>query len=90
MVNNKKVGTTYNSERERKYHEEILPKLSAGVKELGLEERSNFALVNAGIYTIKDLRRVLESGEHIRYLDREDEKYIIRCLQIVLPQKETQ
>ncbi|MBQ8042720.1 MAG: hypothetical protein IJ272_01035 [Clostridia bacterium] len=90
MAENKKAETTYRSERERKYYEEVLPKLSAGIKQLGLEMRSNTVLANAGICTIKDLRRVLETGEHIRYLDRQEEEYIIRCLQIKVPKKEAQ
>ena len=80
--------TTYASERERKYYEEILPKLSAGIKQMNLDMRSNFVLVNAGIYTVKDLRKILEAGEHIQMLDKEEEEYICRCLQIQLPKKD--
>ena len=80
--------TNYQSERERKYHEEILPKLSAGIKEMNLNMRSHFVLVNAGIHTVKDLRNTLEVGKHIHMLDKDEEEYICRCLQITPREKE--
>lgn len=82
-----KTTTVYKSERERKYYEEVLPKLSAGIKQMNLEMRSNFVLFNSGIYTVKDLRKALENGGHIQMLDREDEEYICKCLQIKRPKK---
>jgi len=82
--------TTYKSERERKYHEEILPKLSAGIKQMNLDVRTHFILVSEELYTVKDLRRVLEAGEHIHMLDKAEEDYICRCLQITKPKKEEQ
>ena len=80
--------TTYKSERERQYYEEVLPKLSAGIKQMNLDMRSHFVLFNSGIYTVKDLRAILESGGHINMLDRHEEEYICRCLQITLPKKD--
>lgn len=88
MTQATKTTTTYASERERKYHEEVLPKLSAGIKQMNLDVRSHFVLYNAGIYTVKALRKVLEEGEHIQMLDKHEEEYICRCLQIVRPKKE--
>lgn len=79
---------TYVSERERKYYEEVLPKLSAGIKQMNLNERSHFVLFNAGLHTVKALREVLEAGEHIQMMDRDEEEYICRCLQIKMPKKD--
>ncbi len=80
--------TTYASERERKYYEEVLPKLSAGIKEMRLDVRSHFVLYNSGIYTVKALRETLEAGEHIHMLDKHEEEHIRKCLQIPLPKKD--
>ena len=77
-----KITTEYKSEREKKYYEEVLPKLSAGIKQMNLDMRSNFVLFNSGIYTVKDLRAALEGDRHIAMLDREEEDYICRCLEI--------
>ena len=88
MTETTKATTTYKSERERKYHEEILPKLSAGIKQMNLDARTHFVLVHAGIYTVKDLRKVLEEGGHIAMIDKDEEEYICRCLQIKMPKKE--
>lgn len=74
------------TERERKYNEEVLSKLSAGIKQMGLEMKTNIILANSGIYTVKDLRRILEAGEHINNLEKKQEEYICRCLQIPMPQ----
>lgn len=82
------VTTKYASERERKYYEEVLPKLSAGIKMMNLEVRSHFTLFNAGLYTVKALREVLEAGQHIPMMDKEEEEYICRCLQINCPKRD--
>ncbi len=82
------TATTYASERERQYHEEVLPKLSAGIKQMNLDARSHFVLYNSGIYTVKALREILEAGKHIQMLDKHEEEYICRCLQITPPKKD--
>ena len=88
MAEIKAETTEYKSERERKYYEEILPKLSAGIKQMNLNMRSHFVLVNSGICTVKALREVLESGQHIRMMDRDEEEYICSCLKIKFPKKD--
>ena len=90
MAESKNETITYKSEREKKYYEEILPKLSAGIKQMNLSMRSHFVLVNGGIYTVKDLRKILEAGEHIQMLDRHEEEYICKCLQIVARKNDEQ
>lgn len=89
MAENKQnTKRQYNSERQREYQEMILPKLSDEIKVLNLSMRSNTVLVNAGIHTIQELRATLERDEHIRYMDRDEEQYIRRCLRIPCPKRE--
>lgn len=61
----------YVSERQRKYYEEVLPKLSSSIQKMNLGMRANTCLVSAGILTLKQLRQAINSDVHIPLLEKE-------------------
>ena len=66
----------YVSERQKKYYEEILPKLPKEIQELNLGMRANTCLVNAGILTLEKLKKAIATDVHIPMLDKETRKTI--------------
>lgn len=55
----------YSSEYEKRYFEEILPKLDQEILKMDLGRRTNCCLVNAKIYTIEKLVEVIKKDIHI-------------------------
>ena len=66
----------YVSERQRKYFEEVLPKLSSDVQKMNLGMRANTCLVSAGILTLEQLRDAMNNNVHIPLLDKEAREII--------------
>lgn len=67
----------YVSERQRRYYEEILPKLSEEIQALDLGMRANTCLVSAGIFTLERFKKAVENEKNIPMLDKETREDII-------------
>ena len=72
----------YVSERQKKYYEEVLPKLSKEIQDLNLGMRANTCLVSAGLLTPAKLKKAIENNVHIPMLDKEAKETIVTCFGI--------
>ena len=80
MTGNDKQLTT--STTKRHYEREILSKLSLGIIEMNLGEKTNTALVHAGVYNVRALRQKIISEGFIEELDDEAVRKIKHMLMI--------
>ena len=73
----------YASERQRKYYEEVLPKLSKEIQKMDLGMRANTCLVSANILSLEQLQNAIKNNTHISMLDKEARDKICDCLKEV-------